>query len=193
MRTPSEALLVSLLALAACRDELPEVLVPPSEAALGGLYEVEGLTTELASGKTRPIRGAMILARDGARYTATFHLSTRFSGPDGRFYAQVIGKGEGVIEGSALTGRVETQILTAMIPEVDAKFPFLPQVYGPRIESSSRGTFNPDGSILLEIESRAVQGEHYAATRTTMTGRRAPLRGVPGFPETGRGNALTPR
>lgn len=166
-------------------DSLPGVSATRSQPVLSGTYRVEGVTTVLATGDSRPIEGSVILVQDGDTYTATFHLSTTFPSADGNINAQVIGKGEGRVEGERLVGTAETQILNAMLPGIDAKFPFLPQMYGPRVVSTSVGELKPDGSIELEIETRAAEGERYANTRTTMRGSRAAPTRVEGFPPVG--------
>jgi hypothetical protein len=178
--------LPALCLAAACEErgqDLPDVSSAPPQ--LSGTYQMQGVTTVVETGDTRPIRGALILAQEGETYTATFHLETSFPGLDGDVDAEVIGKGTGLVNGDQLVGTAETQILTAMFPGVDAKFPFLPQLYGPRVVSKSVGVVGRDGSIELEIETHAAEGQRYEATRTSMRGERAAPRGVAGLPPTG--------
>jgi hypothetical protein len=176
---------VSLLLLASCGAEETEVaaLAPSREEPLviSGLYRVSGETTPLDGSRARPIEGSVILAVEGDGYTSTFHLLTDFPVADGMVKAEVVGKGEGRVDGRRLEGTAEIQILTAMFKAVDPKFPFLPQVFGPRIESTSVATIHEDGRINLEIENRAAPRQQYAPTRTTMTGERV-TRFAPGAP-----------
>ena len=86
--------------------------------------------------------------------------------------AQVVGTGEGKINGRTLNGTAATQIILAQVPGVDAAFSFLPRAYGPRLESSSKTTLNDDGSVLIEIDNKPAAGEEYLATHTTLRGAR---------------------
>ncbi|HZO09723.1 MAG TPA: hypothetical protein VFC77_10095, partial [Myxococcota bacterium] len=103
-RHRSIALAAALLAaLCACSgEEEREVAAEESgeEVPIPGMYKVEGATVDKASGERRDISGTVILAVEGDEYTATFHLATTFpgSGTD-PIAAEVIGKGEGKVEG----------------------------------------------------------------------------------------------
>jgi hypothetical protein len=177
-------LLLMLLPLAllssACGEpsDRPSPGVSSQPPPVSGMYQVEGTTTEVESGNSRPIRGSIILSQKGDSYSASFHLKTSYPGPDGNVDAEVIGTGEGRVEGDRLLGSAETQILPAAAPGVDTKFPFVAQLYGPRLVSESVATLKQDGSIVIEIENRGAEGEQYAPTRTRVSGQRATPRGA---------------
>ncbi len=152
-------------------DALPDVAAAP--APFSGTFRVSGRTIDEASGAARDIAGTIVLAQEGENYTASFELETLFPTPDGSATeAQVVGTGKGQLESGELVGTAETQIILAQVPGVDADFAFLPRQYGPRITSESRTRVNRDGSLTIEIQSRAAEGESYRATRTTVRGTR---------------------
>ncbi|MEX2208471.1 MAG: hypothetical protein WEF50_19810 [Myxococcota bacterium] len=146
-------------------------------ATISGTWKVEGITVEKASGTTRQISGTIILAEEGGAYHSTFDLSTTFPSEGGPTHADVIGEGEGTVEGRNLAGTARTQIVVAGTPNLDPAFAFVPRRVGTRIVSTTKGTLAEDGTISLEIESEPAPGETYAATRTTLKGSfAAPLR-----------------
>lgn len=165
--------------LLACGPE-PDVATPPESTAaraepvpIAGLYEVVGSTTVLATGDEREISGKVILATEGDRYTSTFSLRTMFPARDGGMrHTDVIGKGEGIIEGSVIKGNAETQLMMAAVHGIDPKFPFLPRTFGPRIASTTVATIEPDGTITIEIQSKQAGDQVYPPTRTTLRGAR---------------------
>lgn len=170
---------VALFALLACGGEppspaTPQVGAPAAERfppTFSGTYRVEGVTTVEATGGQREISGTVILSQEGNRYTTTFSLETAFPTKEGTIQAQVIGKGEGRVEGTTLRGTTETQIVMASVPGVDSGFAFVPRHVGPRIVSKTTGERFEDGTIVIEIESQPAEGEDYAPTRTTLRGR----------------------
>ncbi len=165
------------LLLMACGSE-PDVAAPPPAAAtqaipsIDGTYRVTGFTVEKESGTQREISGTVIMSQDGDRYTSTFNLTTLFPTPDGPLKSDVIGKGEGTIEGRILRGTAITQIVMAQVPGVDAQFAFIPRFVGPRLVSSTSARLGEDGLLTVEIESDPAEGQTYAATRTTVSGIR---------------------
>lgn len=170
--------LAGLTGLAACGGEPAEVSPPPpaGPAAVAGTYRVQGLTTVVGSEESRSIEGTVVLSQEGGRYTASFSLKTLYPGPDGPLRAEVIGQGEGVVEGRRLEGTAETQIVASRIPGIDSRFTMVPPSYGVRIVSSSLGSIDEDGGLAIEIESRGAEGEEdYRPTRTTMRGQRIDL------------------
>lgn len=140
---------------------------PPS---VSGVWAVEGVTVETASGKTRQITGTVLLTQDGSRYTSTFDLDTAFPSEGGPVHATVIGEGEGTLAGRTLTGTSHTQILIAGAPNVDTGFAYVPRQVSTRIISKTKGTLADDGTIAIEIESEPEAGQTYAATKTTLKG-----------------------
>ncbi len=163
------------LVLMACGSE-PDVAAPPPAAvsqvtpSLEGTYRVTGFTVEKESDNQREISGIIILSQDGDRYTSTFNLTTLFPTPDGPLQSEVIGKGEGTIEGGILRGTTTTQIVMAQVPGVDAQFAFIPRFVGPRLLSTTAAKLDDDGLLTVEIESDPAEGDTYAPTRTTLTG-----------------------
>jgi hypothetical protein len=164
----------SLVLFSACQraDETATatVDVASAPAVISGTWRVEGVTVEKASGKTRQISGTIILAEAGGKYRSTFDLETTLPSEGGPTHADVIGEGDGTVEGRTLSGTARTQIVIAGAPNVDPGFAFVPRRVGTRIVSSTKGTLSDDGTLSLEIESEPAPGEAYASTRTTLTG-----------------------
>lgn len=160
----------------------PEQIEPAKFVPISGRYEVEGKTVAIESGYTRAISGTVILAADGDHYTATFDLTTTLPDPDGDepLAAEVIGKGEGSVEGRTLTGIANTQIVAATVPNVDPSFAFIPRSVSTRIVSSSVTHISADGSVRIEIESQPEPGQMYTPTRTILSGMRISSAGVGG-------------
>jgi hypothetical protein len=153
----------------------------PAEAPavpIAGMYEVSGVTVTAATGDERAISGSVILAEDGARYTATFNLTTTYPGAEEALPAEVIGKGEGTIDGRTLLGTAQTQLVMATVPGVDPGFAYIPRLVSTRIVSDSVTTIARDGTVHIEIENSPAEGEDYASTRTTLRGRRVSAAGV---------------
>ena len=168
----------ALLLSPGCGSEAPESDEPaPSvgaaPAAFNGTFRVSGRTVEVETGQGRDIEGIVVIVQEGDAYSANYELETLFPTPEGPTEAQVVGTGQGGIEGGELRGTADTQIIMAQVPGVSADFGFLPRHYGPRITSNSTTRLNDDGSLTIEIESRAAEGEKdYRATRTTVRGTR---------------------
>jgi hypothetical protein len=163
--------------LAACDSGPDDAALPPvgaSQVSIAGLYDVQGTTVEKLSGNEREISGTIVLDQDGGQYTTNFSLKTTYPNPDGPARADVIGTGEGTVEGRTLRGVAETQLVMASVPGVDTKFAFVPRIVGPRIVSSSVGKVEEDGTITIEIENRPAEGEDYPPTRTILRGSRVP-------------------
>lgn len=139
---------------------------------IGGMYEVTGVTVARESGHRREIAGTVILATEGETYTATFNLNTTYPGADQALPAEVIGKGEGTIEGRTLNGRAETQLVMATVPGIDPGFAFVPRMVSTRVASNTTATVSPDGFVSIEIENEAAPGSEYTPTRTTLHGSR---------------------
>lgn len=142
----------------------------PSETSISGLYEVRGMTTEIESGDQREIAGTIIMAQDGDGYTSTFNLRTMFPTPSGALPAEVIGKGDGSIDGNTLTGKAVTQIVMSTVPGVDSGFAFMPRRVSERIVSASVTKIEPDGSVRIEIRSEPAVGSAYSPTATILEG-----------------------
>ncbi len=147
---------------------------PATEISVSGTYYVDGLTVEESSGVEREISGSVILVETEGEYTATFHLSTVFPAPGGAVRSDVIGNGQGLLEGGLLEGTAETQIVAAAIPGVDPKFAFIPRTVSTRIVSTTVGRIEDDGTLTIEIVSVPAEGETYVATRTSLRGSRIP-------------------
>ncbi len=169
--------LVCATALAAACDSGPEPgsvdAAPPKAATpIGGLYEVSGVTRAARTGDEREISGTIILAEEGDRYIATFNLTTFYPVGGEALRAEVIGKGEGTIDGRTLTGTASTQLVVASIPGVDPAFAFIPRTVTTRIQSTVVTEVASDGEVIIELENQPAPGEEYEPTRTKLTGRR---------------------
>ena len=176
------ALLIASLALFACgapERELPGEGAEGEEVPIPGMYRVQGATIDNATGEKRDISGTVILAIEGDDYTATYHLTTTFPGTaTDPVAAEVIGKGEGRVDGRTLTGTAHTQLVVATVPGVDPNFAFIPRQVSTRLVSDSVTTIARDGSVAIQTDSRGEAGEEYSPTRTTLRGSRiaaAPL------------------
>ncbi len=143
----------------------------PGATPEDGRYHVTGVTIDDSSGAQRPVQGTVNLQVEGSSYTTHFELDTLFPGsPD--LSAEVIGTGEGTVEGNRLDGTAELQIHASTVPGVDAGFAFIPHAVSPRVESTSTAEFFADGSVRMEIRNRAAEGAEYTPTRTTLVGYR---------------------
>jgi len=168
---------VTLASLAGCGpQEPPEVAAEVEEGeevAIPGMYHVQGATVDKATGEKRDIGGTVILAVDGDAYTATFHLTTTFPGTGAEpVAAEVIGKGEGKVDGRTLTGIAHTQLVVATVPGVDPNFAFIPRHVSTRLVSDSITKIARNGSVTIQTDSRGEPGEDYSPTRTTLRGSR---------------------
>lgn len=172
---PNVSLLLTALLALACSPGSPE---PDAEAIaadavpIGGFYEVTGSTVALAGGDPREIAGTVTLRETESGYTATFSLNTTAPGADEAMPAEVIGTGEGRVEGRSLIGTADTQLVMSTVPGIDPGFAFIPRSISTRIRSSSHAEVAPDGAVTIEIENQAAPGQEYARTRTTLRGRR---------------------
>ncbi len=166
------ALLLSLALACERGAEPPTPQVATSLSEVSGRYELSGVTTTADSDQKRRIRGTMVIERAGDDYQASFEFKTSFPGEGPPVDADVIGVGEGRVEGNRLIGTARTQIVVSAVPGVDTGFAFVPRMVSTRIVSTSVGEFGPDDSLHLEIENRAAEGEDYRATRTRMRGKR---------------------
>jgi hypothetical protein len=169
----ASAILALLLGCGGATEEAEPQAAPAvaPAVAIGGQYEVTGVTIGLADGSQRPIQGLVTLVAEADGYKAHFELSTRFPGMEA-VAASVVGAGGGTIAGNVLEGTADTQLLVASVPGVDVGFAYVPREVGPRIVSSSRAEFFADGSVRIEIENRPKEGEDYAPTRTQLVGYR---------------------
>ncbi|MEN8181912.1 MAG: hypothetical protein ABFS46_05190 [Myxococcota bacterium] len=173
---PHPLVLVSLVGLLACGSST-DVSSGPDAAQpvdMAGLWEVQGTTVEKGNEESkRQISGMVVLSQEGGRFTSTFEMKTKFPTPGGASVdTDVIGKGEGTIAGSSLSGTTRTQLVMASVPGVDTAFAFVPRTVTTRIKSRVEGELRDDGTILLQIESTPEEGEQYLPTRTVLTGRR---------------------
>ncbi|UCE86565.1 MAG: hypothetical protein JSU66_02175 [Deltaproteobacteria bacterium] len=137
-----------------------------------GMYEVKGMTVVRATGERRAIKGTIILAQEGNTYTSTFSLTTLFPFVEATMEADVIGTGEGKVDGRTLSGIAKTQIVMSTVPGIDPGFAFVPRTVGPRLVSANVGRLEDDGSITIEIENAPAPGETYVPTHTTLRGVR---------------------
>ena len=179
----STLLACSILSALLLACDASEPLAPAAEESAislrPGRYDVSGVTKTLGNSREeRRIEGTVMLSFDADGYTTTFDLSTTLPGSTADHPADVIGKGEGTIDGTALTGTTRTQIVASTVPGVDPGFAFVPRAVSTRIVSDTTARIRPDGTLTIDIRSRAAEGFEYAATVTTLTGAR-----VSGFGE----------
>ena len=160
--------------------EAPEAGAAAEAVPIGGRYEVKGVTVSLESGHQREIAGIIIIAETEGGYSSTFNLTTTYPGADQALPAEVIGRGEGTVDGRSLEGTAETQLVMATVPNVDPNFAFIPRMVSTRIASTTRATIAADGSVTIQIENRPAEGEDYAPTRTTLHGARVSAAGIGG-------------
>ncbi len=177
LRVSTALFSASLATLLACgAPEPPQVAAEAEqgeEVPIPGMYRVQGATVDKATGERREISGTVILAVDGDDYTATFHLTTNFPGTGtDPVEAEVIGKGDGKVDGRTLTGVAHTQVVVAGIPGVDPNFAYIPRHVSARLISDSVTTIARNGSVTIQTDSRGEEGEDYAPTRTTLHGSR---------------------
>jgi len=169
---------MAVLATLGCQPERPAPpasvdQAPPAALEVAGVYEVEGETVTRDGGDPRRITGTMVLSREGDRYQATYTFRTRFPGAEKDIFAEVIGRGEGDVQGRRLVGTADTQLVVAMVPGIDPNFAFAPRIVGARVSSISEGEFDRDGNFTIAIENQPAEGEvDYQPTRTTLKGKR---------------------
>ncbi len=160
--------------------ETPDVAAAVDPEPISGLYEVSGVTQALdGPGDKRRIAGTVVLKQDGDSYTASFKLDTTFPGQSEPLQADVIGSGEGTIDGRTLTGTTQTQLVVSTVPGIDTDFAFIPRIVGARVESTAVTEIAPDGSVVINLENQPAEGEtDYIATKTRLTGKRVGDGGV---------------
>jgi len=157
-------------------DKAAPVAAPAAPPSIAGTYHVSGTTAEKGGDSSRKIEGTIVLTQNGDAYRASFQLSTLYPGAEGEHQAVVIGKGEGKVRGKELVGTAHTQVVVAAIPGVDTNFAFAPRATTTRIESSSKATLAPDGTLVIEIENLPAKGEQsYRPSHTKLTGERIAL------------------
>jgi hypothetical protein len=177
----SRALPAVILLVVGCGGQDAEVAEEKIEVTpIPGRYEVRGSTVAIESGRKRDIAGTIILSEQGGRYTATFDLKTTYPGAEAALPAQVIGKGDGAIEGRTLRGTAQTQLVMATVPGVDPSFAFIRPQVSTRLISTTVATIAADGDLSIEIENQPAEGEDYAPTRTTLRGSRVSAFGTGG-------------
>ena len=172
------------LACGSAPEPAPPEAAEPG-APISGMYEVSGVTTETASGHHRKLSGTIILAEEGDHYTATFSLATTYPGGKESMPAEVIGKGEGSIEGRTLKGTNHTQLVVATVPGVDPGFAFIPRMVSTRIVSTSVTRLSQDGSVDIELANAPEPGEDYSPSRTVLRGKRISAPGLASTPRSG--------
>ena len=177
----SLALPTIILLLLGCGGQDAEVAQEKIEATpIPGRYDVHGSTIATESGHKRDIAGTIILSEQSGGYTATFDLATTYPGAEAALPAQVIGKGEGTIEGRTLRGTAQTQLVMASVPGVDPGFAFIRPQVSTRLISTTVATIAADGGLSIEIENQPAEGEDYTPTRTTLRGSRVSAFGTGG-------------
>ena len=113
---------------------------PPDALPLSGRYQVSGTTVDTATGSERGVSGTIVVKADGDTYSTTFSLATTLHGGGEPQKAELIGQGEGTVEGRVLIGTAKTQLIVALVPGVDAGFGMLPRVVPSRSRNSSEAS-----------------------------------------------------
>jgi hypothetical protein len=171
-----------LLLASGCDSSTPETTSAPAMKPIEvtGRYQMSGVTTTPGSDLKRKISGIMRIEQAGSLYKASYEFKTKFPGEGGSMDADVIGVGEGRVDGRSISGSARTQIVVSSVPGVDTGFAFAPRRVSARIVSTTTGEFDSEGILVIEIHSSAQQGESYQATHTRMRGRRiGDLRSMP--------------
>jgi hypothetical protein len=176
MRTPRRLLCSLVLSCLACGPDSGSGAGGTRTAepiSVSGMWEVAGTTVEQGGEHARKIEGTVILAQEGSRYTSTFTMQTMLPTPDGAsLETEVIGKGEGTIEGRAIHGTAHTQLVISTVPGVSPGFAYVPRTVTTRIVSNVQGELLEDDTLSLLIENAPDVGEEYTPTRTTLRGMR---------------------
>lgn len=153
-------------------EQSPDVAARKTPS-IAGTWHVTGTTVERDTGHSRDISGHLIMAQEGSHFIATFDLTTDYPTPEGKTQAHVIGKGEGEVQGAALEGSSEIQLVIGTVPGVDVGFAYVPRITTTRLVNTLKGEIQEDGSIVVESENVAAEGEeNYRPTRTTLRGTR---------------------
>jgi hypothetical protein len=139
---------------------------------IGGEYEMHGTITVTATGETRAIAGRVIVDQRENEYRTTYRLRTRVQTEEGLRGADVIGRGEGRIEGSKIEGEVETQLILATVPGAYGGVPYIPRRYGPVLKSRTAGTVDEHGVLSVELDYTPVEGGPPNATHIRLRGER---------------------
>lgn len=147
-------------------------VVSQSADPFSGSYRVRGLTTDVLHGDTRRIQGIIVLTEEDGVYSTSSELETKYPSAGGPVDAQVIGTGSGERSGDTLTGTTQTQLVISTVPGVDTAFAWVPRTVGPRLVSSWKAHFRPDGTLVVEIQNDPAEGVEYSPTTTTLYGTR---------------------
>ena len=164
--------LVSSLLACGSESESPPGAQSETPLLIEGLYDVKGVTKSTGGSEERRIAGTLIIQQQDDRYTASFELDTTFPGAARPLQAEIIGTGEGSVDGRTLTGTAQMQMIVATVPGVDTGFAYIPRIVGARIVSTSVSEVRPDGSVVIDLENRPAENEDYLPTRTRLTGTR---------------------
>jgi hypothetical protein len=140
-----------------------------------GTYDVVGTTVDSRSGDSRRIQGHVVLTRKNGHYQAASELSTDFPTHGGPLRTDVIGTGDGELQGGVLAGTAKTQLVIQTVPGVDTNFAFIPRTVGPRIVSTWKAHLDADGTLVVELVNKGEEGEEYHPTTTTLRGKRVPM------------------
>jgi hypothetical protein len=163
---------VVLLFASAARAADPPDVAAPEERYIGGRYSVQGSITVKDTGEKRAIGGTLILDQRGPEFRTTYQLRTRVRTENGLVRADVIGRGDGRIDGNRIEGTAESQLITATIGGAHGATPYLPRRIGPILKQQANGSVDEHGVIKLELEYTPVPGGPVETSHVILYGER---------------------
>jgi hypothetical protein len=162
---------VLLLASAVRAADAPDVSAAEPRF-IGGRYAVQGTITVKDTGEKRAIGGTLILDQRGPEFRTTYQLRTRVRTEEGVVRADVIGRGDGRVDGDRIEGIAESQLITASIGGAHGATPYLPRRIGPILRQHARGSIDEHGVIKLELDYTPVEGGPTETSHVVLYGER---------------------
>ncbi len=163
----------ALLASPAFAEETSNPPVGAAESPyIGGRYQVHGSITIKGTGERRAIGGTWIIDQQADSYRSTYSLVTRIKNADGKLVrADVIGRGEGRVQGNRIEGTAESQLILASIGGAYGATPYLPRRLGPVLRQATRGTIDEEGYLRIELDYEPVEGGPQEASHVVLRGQ----------------------
>lgn len=139
---------------------------------IGGRYQVHGTISVKDTGENRAIGGTLILDQRGPEFRTTYQLRTRVRTKDGLVRADVIGRGDGKVEGDKISGTAESQLITATVSGAHGATPYLPRLIGPILRQDASGSVDEHGVIRFELDYTPVEGGPTETSHIVLYGER---------------------